>query len=175
MGYGLGHSPREGVFLNGRSNWSVSSHRRGLEGENAIVFKQLWRCKALPSALVTAWRVLENKLATRVNLEKRGIAVESPLCSLCRVEVESNNHLFRLCNVSTSANEMWGVIQTAVVSELWKHRNNVIFNGGVVDGLEVVALVQVKAWSWITSKPLSGLFSFSEWCLELLICMMMVS
>ena len=147
----------------------------------AIVFKQLWRCKALPSALVTAGRVLENKLATRVNLEKRGIAVESPLCSLCRVEVESNNHLFfecifawlvwsrcfawlgvqfvshndpllnfsqfRLCNASALANEMWGVIWTTVVSELWKHRNNVIFNGGVVDGLEVVVLVQVKAWS----------------------------
>ena len=147
-------------------------------------------------------------LATRVNLEKRGIAVESPFCSLCRVEVESNNHLFcecrfawlvwsgcfawlgvqfvshndpllnfsqfRLCNASALASEMWGVIWIAVVSELWKHRNNAIFNGGVVDGLEVVALVQVKTWSWITSKSLSGLFSFSEWCLETLVCMMMV-
>ena len=82
---------------------------------------------------------------------------------------------FRLCNASASANEMWGVIWTAVVSELWKHRNNVIFNGGVVDGLEVVVLVQVKAWSWITSKSLSGLFSFFEWCLEPLVCMTMVS
>jgi len=140
--------------------------------------------------------VLENKLATRVNLEKRVIAVESPLCSLCRVEVESNSHLFfefrfvwlvwsrcfawlgvqfvshndpllnfsqfRLCNAFALANEMWEVIWTALVSELWKHRNNVIFNGGVVDGLEVVALVQVKAWSWITFKSLSGLFSFFE-------------
>ncbi|XP_068492248.1 uncharacterized protein [Phaseolus vulgaris] len=127
MGYGFGHSPGEGVFLNGKSNWSVSFHsfdlekedswvwkdgeaisytaksaynrlRRGREGKNVIVFKQLWRCKTLPFALVTAWRVLENKLATRVNLEKCGIAVESPLCSLCRVEVESNNHLFFECS-----------------------------------------------------------------------------
>jgi len=153
--------------------------------------------------------VLENKLATRINLEKREIAVESPLCSLCRVEVESNSHLFfecrfvwlvwsrcfawlgvqfvshndpllnfsqfRLWNVSASANEMWGVIWTAVVRELWKHRNNVIFNGGVVNGLKVVALVQVKVWSWITSKFLSGLFSFFKWCLEPLVCMTMVS
>jgi len=70
----------------------------GQEGENVTVFKQLWRCKSLPSALVTAWRVLENKLATRLNLEKRGIAVESPLCSLCRVEEESNSHLFFECS-----------------------------------------------------------------------------
>jgi len=60
---------------------------------------------------------------------------------------------------------MWGVIWTAVVSELWKQRNNAIFKGRVVDGLEVVALVQVKAWSWTTSKSLSGFFSFFDWCL----------
>ena len=82
---------------------------------------------------------------------------------------------FRLCNASPLVNEMRGVIWTVVVSELWNHRNNVIFNGGVVDGLEVVVLVQVKIWSWIMSKSLSGLFSFSEWCLEPLVCMMMVS
>jgi len=147
--------------------------RGGQEGENATVFKQFWRSKALPSALVTTWRVLENKLATRVNLGK--CVVESSLCSLCRVEKESNSHLFfessflwlvwsrcftwlgvqfvshndqllnfsqfRLSNASASVNEVWGVIWTAVVSELWKHRNNVIFEWGVVDGLEVVALV----------------------------------
>ena len=67
------------------------------------------------------------------------------------------------------------MIWIAVVSELWKYRNNAIFNGGVVDDLEVVALVQVKTWSWITSKPLSGLFSFPKWCLEPLVYMTMVS
>ena len=67
------------------------------------------------------------------------------------------------------------MIWTTVVSELWKHRNNVIFKGGVVDGLEVIALVQVKAWSWNTSKSLSVFFSFSDWCLEPLVCMMMIS
>ena len=57
------------------------------------MFKQLWKCKALPFALVISRKVLENKLAIRVNLEKRGIVVESPLCSLCRVEVESRKVL----------------------------------------------------------------------------------
>jgi len=40
---------------------------------------------------------------------------------------------FRLCNAFVSANEMC--------------RNNVIFNEEVVDGLEVVPLVQMKTWS----------------------------
>ena len=80
---------------------------------------------------------------------------------------------FRLCNASASVNEVWGVIWTTI-SELWKHKNGIIFKGGVVDGLEVVALVQVKAWSLITSKSLSGFFSFSDWCLEPLVCMRMI-
>jgi len=33
--------------------------------------------------------------------------------------------LYELSGVSASANEMWGLIWTAVVSELWKHKNNV--------------------------------------------------
>jgi len=35
------------------------------------------------------------------------------------------------------------------VSEIWKHRNNVIFNRGKADVTEVFAIVQVKIWSWI--------------------------
>ena len=62
------------------------------------IFSKLWNCKAVPSALVTAWRVLQNKIATRVNLEKRGVLVESALCCLCKKEEESYRHLFLECN-----------------------------------------------------------------------------
>jgi len=61
------------------------------------------------------------------------------------------------------------MIWNAGVSKLWKHRNNVIFKEGVVDDLEVVALIQVKALSWITSKSLSNFFSFFDWCLKHLV------
>jgi len=53
-----------------------------------------------------------------------------------------------MCNAPTSVNEVWAVIWIAVVNKIWKHRNNVIFKGGVVDDvLEVFDLVQLKAWS----------------------------
>ena len=39
------------------------------------------------------------------------------------------------------------MIWIAVVNEVWKHRNSAIFKGGVVNVLEVFALVQLKAWS----------------------------
>jgi len=40
--------------------------------------------------------------------------------------------------------EVWGRIWIAVVNEVWRHINRVIFKGGVVDVLEAFALVQLK-------------------------------
>jgi len=44
--------------------------------------------------------VLLNKIATRVNLERCGVVVESLLCSLCGVEEESCHHLFFECRIA---------------------------------------------------------------------------
>ena len=37
----------------------------------------LWKLKAQPSALFTAWRVLEDKIATKANLVRREISMVS--------------------------------------------------------------------------------------------------
>jgi len=72
-----------------------------------------------------------------------------------------------MSNAPASVNEVWGVV--------WKHRNSVIFKGGVVDVLEAFILVQLKAWSWVTSKSQCAHFSFSDWCINPLVCMKMIS
>jgi len=56
----------------------------------------------------------------------------------------------------------------------WKHRNRVIFRGGVIDVLEVFALVQLKACAWVTSKSHDAIISFSDWCVDHLVCMEMM-
>ena len=137
----------------------------------------------MPSALFTTWRVIENKVATRVNLERRGVVIENPLCCLCGMVEESSSHLFSVCDfawrvwclcfkwvgvsfvihknplanflqfrlsqTSDSVNDVWGAIWVGVVSSNWNHRNCVSFDRGVVDALEVFALVQINVWSWI--------------------------
>ncbi|XP_068471708.1 uncharacterized protein [Phaseolus vulgaris] len=121
--------------------------RRVRGGEYSPVYSKVWRCKALPSALFTAWRVLENRIASRVNLVRRGVAVENLLYCLCGEEEESSCHLFFVCRMSqasVSVNEVWGTIWVGIVSEIWKHRNSVIFNRGVADVSEVFVSVQVK-------------------------------
>jgi len=56
------------AYIHLRKDWEVVS---------SPVFSKLWKCKAVPSVVLTAWRMLENKLATRVNLERRGVLVEN--------------------------------------------------------------------------------------------------
>jgi len=46
--------------------------RRERSEEDSRRYKFFWKIKALPSAQVAAWRVIENKVACRVNLERRG-------------------------------------------------------------------------------------------------------
>ena len=43
---------------------------------------------------------MENKVACKVNLERRGIGIESNLCCLCRRYEESTNNLFCECRVA---------------------------------------------------------------------------
>jgi len=61
-----------------------------------------------------------------------------------------------------------------MVSEIWKHRNSVIFNRGVADALEVFTSVQVKVWSWIFAKSRYAYFSYPSWVLDPLACMRLI-
>ena len=86
----------------GIKSFTVSSAYNLIRKDNEMVSSQvlrkLWRSKAIPSALVLAWRVMENKLATRVNLSRRGVQLESLRCVLCGKEEESSSHLFFGCS-----------------------------------------------------------------------------
>ena len=78
------------------SGFSVKSAYAKLRGpyEGDSLFVSLWKTYGLPLAHFTAWRVLINSVATKVNLERRRVSVDSNLCSFYRMEVESANHLF---------------------------------------------------------------------------------
>jgi len=84
------------------SGFSVKSAYAKLRGpfEGESLFVSLWKSYALPTTQFSAWRVLSNSVATKVNLERRGVSVDSNLCSFCRMEVKSTNHLFFYCRIA---------------------------------------------------------------------------
>ena len=168
----------------------------------------LWKLKAQPSALLTAWRVLEDKILAKANLVRRGISVASSFCGLCGEEEETTSHLFCTCKVvwlvwskcsewlgvastehcdpkmhfsnfkisgmSKRVNQILGCVWVAVVADLWKHRNKSIFNSDRVNHIEIFIMVQVKVWSWVSFKVRRVSFSYSDWCLESLVCMISI-
>jgi len=79
-------------------NSAYAKLRGSYEGDSLLV--SLWKTYALPSSQFTAWRVLIISVATKVNLKRREVSVDSNLCSFCRMEVESKNHLFFECRIA---------------------------------------------------------------------------
>ena len=66
---------------------------------------------------------------------------------------------------------MLGGIWIGIVSQIWNHRNRVVFENGRVDPVEVFTVAQRKTWSWVTVKEKLVVFSYSDWCLEPQCCM----
>ncbi|GJR75983.1 RNA-directed DNA polymerase, eukaryota [Tanacetum coccineum] len=53
-----------------------------------------WSCAALLWAVLRSMRHELNKLPSRVNLDRKGIELDSMLCPICHGDVETVNHIF---------------------------------------------------------------------------------
>ena len=80
---------------------SAYSFLRGhSEGDLSKLYNFFWSIKALPATQVLAWRVLENKIATKVNLARRGVKIVVLVCCFCRLKEESTSHLLFDCRIA---------------------------------------------------------------------------
>ncbi|XP_068486340.1 uncharacterized protein [Phaseolus vulgaris] len=91
-----------------KSAYSVlTNHQTPASKES--VFSLLWQAKAMPKVLTTAWRILIDRIPSRVNLLRRGVPVTSTLCALCNRLDESSQHLFLECVV---AQQVWSRVSS---------------------------------------------------------------
>jgi len=60
-------------------------------------FEELWKLKIPSKIAIFAWRLIRDRLPTRVNLGRRQIEVADPSCPFCRETEESADHLFFHC------------------------------------------------------------------------------
>ncbi|GKD09501.1 RNA-directed DNA polymerase, eukaryota, reverse transcriptase zinc-binding domain protein, partial [Tanacetum coccineum] len=56
---------------------------------------------------VFIWRLRLDKLSTLVNMDRKGIDVDSLLCPICKAHVENVDHLFFSCEM---AHDLWGLL-----------------------------------------------------------------
>ncbi|XP_068466451.1 uncharacterized protein [Phaseolus vulgaris] len=129
-----------------KSAYSILVDQRNGLGND--VFKLLWKAKALPKVLITAWRILLDRIPTSKNLMLRGVDMNSPLCALCNLFEESTQHLFLDCDV----NQVWKGVWVAIVRCIWEHRNNVISRQRVPDSEEILQAAQLLSWLWLKHR-----------------------
>ncbi|GJT72799.1 RNA-directed DNA polymerase, eukaryota, reverse transcriptase zinc-binding domain protein [Tanacetum coccineum] len=85
--------------LCGHGNYSVKSAREYIDQQVLISSSTPTRwSKLIPIKLnIFMWRLALDKLPTRNNLAKRGIIAPCSLCPICRMDIESRDHLFFRC------------------------------------------------------------------------------
>nr|GEY85346.1 RNA-directed DNA polymerase, eukaryota [Tanacetum cinerariifolium] len=89
----------------GSGDYSVSLVRALIDGVSLpeVSTKTRW-IKEVPIKInVHTWKVKLNCLPTRLNISRRGMDIDSILCSMCDKAVESSRHLFFNCPVSKEA------------------------------------------------------------------------
>ncbi|KAL8468928.1 hypothetical protein ACS0TY_031945 [Phlomoides rotata] len=66
------------------------------DANSARIFKSLWETWAPRKAISTTWRLLKDRLATKTNLERRGVSFpgNANLCALCNSKEENVIHIF---------------------------------------------------------------------------------
>ena len=88
------------------------------------VFEYLWNLKVMPSAQFYVWRALSNRIATKMNLHKRGVLLGDTICVLCGREEDSTSHILVTCDVSTKVWNMcfnWTGISSVDHNDLIHH------------------------------------------------------
>ncbi|GJW07652.1 RNA-directed DNA polymerase, eukaryota, reverse transcriptase zinc-binding domain protein [Tanacetum coccineum] len=93
----------------GVSNGYTAASVRSLVDSNILdttLVAMRWKCSIPIKVNVFIWRLLLNKLPSRVNLDRKGIDVGSILCPICMDDVKTVNHIFFSCNM---AKDLWAL------------------------------------------------------------------
>ena len=69
---------------------------RGDPVDRSFVF--LWKLKIPPKPKIFTWRIIEDRLPTKLNLRGRQVEITDPMCLLCNNSEEDAAHLFFNCS-----------------------------------------------------------------------------
>jgi hypothetical protein len=62
------------------------------------------------------------------------------------------------------------MIWCAVIWTIWRHRNRIIFDNGVVYGVGLLEDIKVAAWKWWIGRGSSSPCLYYEWISEPMLC-----
>ncbi|ESW24470.1 hypothetical protein PHAVU_004G133800 [Phaseolus vulgaris] len=65
-------------------------------------------------------------------------------------------------------------VWAAIVRCIWEHRNNMIFRQRVPDSEEILQVAQLLSWLWLKHRESTFSYSFSDWLLNPIQCLLCV-
>ncbi|GKU90507.1 hypothetical protein SLEP1_g4496 [Rubroshorea leprosula] len=94
------------------------------EDEEEKILERVWNPTIPTKVAAFNWKVLIDRIPTRINLFKRGIIkdLEERKCALCKEEEEDSSHLFLNCNIAKwlwKACAKWWGITIVLQKECW--------------------------------------------------------
>ena len=89
--------------------YHVTSMRKIIEEKTLPSLEENIRWnKSIPIKInIHTWRLCNNRLPTRCNLDHRGIDIDSVRCPICDQALEDSQHLFIDCSIAT---ELWTMV-----------------------------------------------------------------
>ncbi|GKU87124.1 hypothetical protein SLEP1_g1573 [Rubroshorea leprosula] len=114
---------KEGNYSTKSAYKLLTNEINGLDA--APIHKRVWN-PIIPSKISAFnWQLLQDRIPTKSNLQKRGITIEldDGICALCEEEVEDSNHLFPRCKVAKwlwkACGKWWGT-SVNLENDCWK-------------------------------------------------------
>ncbi|XP_057432167.1 uncharacterized protein LOC130724918 [Lotus japonicus] len=86
------------------------------------------------------------------------------------------DHLLQFSSIGLSRDKKLGeiVIWMATTWLIWLLRNRVIFQAGEIDVTNILELIQVKVWQWLRAKVKKFTYSWYEWKMNPLVCLLSI-
>jgi len=86
-------------------------------------------------------------------------------------DVVSQFRNFYVTGLGRKGNQVWKGVFVAIVNEIWKHRNKIVFQEGRVDAVEIFTVAQSNIRLWAKFKWQRVYRSYSDWYFCTTICL----
>ncbi|GKB81479.1 RNA-directed DNA polymerase, eukaryota, reverse transcriptase zinc-binding domain protein, partial [Tanacetum coccineum] len=141
--------------IDGSGSFSVASIRSLVDHHTLDMDQEVTRWNSFIPIKVNVflWRLKLNKLPSRVNLDRKGIELDSMLCPICHGDVETVNHIFFNCDM---AKDLWSLLASwcggTLLWFIWSYRNHLLFSGSPPKKALLWESIVSQSFLWISSR-----------------------
>ncbi|KAE8729083.1 Ubiquitin-activating enzyme E1 1 [Hibiscus syriacus] len=114
--------------------------------------KFIWRGLVPPRVEVFLWQVVHHRLPVKQELQRRGVsAVIDVSCPLCKKEANAQSFLIAWEHLVPNS-RIWSYIPGVVLWTIWKYRNDIVFDGGTLDQIDLFFMARCRLAIWFITN-----------------------